>query len=124
MLLEINMSHIIRYQNKHIRQRRISSMVELWLADCENPGSSPTNLFLFRFTFFFNIRKMLNMWYHNLTSRHNSGFLRQWFPKWVPRPPGGPRAECRGSAIAQPNIGGPWTFQEKYSLYLKCMTND
>ena len=35
------------------------------------------------------------------------------FPKWGLRPPGGPRAECRGSAIVQPNIGGPWTFQEK-----------
>ena len=26
---------------------------------------------------------------------------------------GGPRAECRGSAIVQSNIRGPWTFQVK-----------
>ena len=34
-------------------------------------------------------------------------------PKVGSRSPGGPRAECRVSAIVQPNIGGPWTFQER-----------
>ena len=39
--------------------------------------------------------------------------LGQWFSKWGPRPPGGPRAECRGAAIIQSNIAGPCTFKGK-----------
>ena len=46
-------------------------------------------------------------------NHRNISEVKQWFSKWGPRPPGGPGAECRGSAIIQSNIGGPCTFKEK-----------
>ena len=39
--------------------------------------------------------------------------LVQWFPKWDPRPPGNLRAEFRGSAIVQLNIGCACNFKKK-----------
>ena len=45
--------------------------------------------------------------FYSKKAHQNRYTIVQLFPKW------GPRAECWGSTIVQPNIGGPWTFQEK-----------
>ena len=51
-----------------------------------------------------------------MLSFHTS--LKQWFPKCsgAADPLGD---ECRGSAIVQPNIGGPYTFKKKESRIIE-----
>ena len=60
-------------------------------------------------------------------NHRNISEVKQWFSKWGPRPPGGPGAECRGSAMVQPNIEVLGTFKKKesriieFSLRIHCI---